>query len=534
MTMSKSSAAKWSFILFISACAGTDVGNPVTPEGVDFLRSDKQYLTSVEVLQATREQLQRDNQTFALALYRQLASSMPTDQNLFFSPYSISALMAMTYAGAAGRTAEQMESTMHFDLDPQTLHLAMNDLSQHFDRVSENSDLQLNMLNTIWLQKGFPVEQNYLDILSEQYDTGIYLADFKAETEDLRQRINQWIYKQTDQRIEELFPPESLSMNTALALTNSIYLSATWQDRFKREDTRTQPFTMANGDQVEVDMMSALFEFPCAITTDWRVAALPYLDTNISMMFILPNLDEFEQFEAGLDDEYLAQITDSLSECHSLRLFLPKFSIESHIALVEMLKDMGMNQPFNPIEANFSGISNQTPLSIYTAIHEAYVAVDEDGTVAGAATGEISVPSGTVQLFKFNRPFLFLIYDRDTRSILFMGRFIRPEGAVTGRIPIPSSDAEAICQIIDECGYNELPLDALPSPPMTKEECIESFSNDDEALVEQCAGCFQMEYEFADGYVSFSDDLCMGRKCADYCPTHPFGTGNDLFTTTNP
>ena len=190
-------------IFSAAQCAGTETDNPAAPEGVDFLRSEKAYLSAVEVPGADEQSLQEGNLAFALDLYRVVAAEASSDDNLFVSPYSVSTLMGMTYAGARGNTASQIASALHFDLDPSALHPAMNGLSQKLAAIGKAEEsVVFEPLNALWMQRNYEAQDSFLDVLSQQYDTGIYLADFAGEPEQSRQSINQWVSEATKGKIE--------------------------------------------------------------------------------------------------------------------------------------------------------------------------------------------------------------------------------------------------------------------------------------------------------------------------------------------
>ena len=368
----------------LAFCAGTETDNPVAPEGVEFLRSSKAYLSSVEVPDVDRQSLGEDNAAFALDLYREVAASADGERNLFLSPYSVSTVMAMTYAGARGQTESQMASALHFNLDQQKLHPAMNQLSQHFNALNELEDLELRSVNSIWLQDGYPVQTDYLDLLSQQYDTGVYLVDFASDAEGARRNINEWVAERTEQRIEGLLPENAFDLPTVFALSNAVYFSGLWEYPFDRESTREDLFTLLDDGQVNTEMMSRTFHFPYSVAPDWRAVELPYQGSNLSMICILPNPGEFAEFEAGLSSGRLLEIVDSVQQSGDdlVRLKIPKFTFESAVDLVPAMRQLGMTDAFLPIIADFSGLTVEDKPNIGSAFHKTYVGIDEEGTVA--------------------------------------------------------------------------------------------------------------------------------------------------------
>ena len=495
--------------LLLSFCTavGTETDNPAAPEGVGFLRSSKAYLSSVEVSAPARERLQQGNRAFAVDIYRELSSAAASDENLFLSPHSISTIMAMTYAGARGLTESEMAAALHFDLEQSALHPAMNELSRHFGQVDEQSQLELRALNSIWIQQGFPVEEDYLDVLSQQYDTGVYLVDYENDAEGARGRINDWVFEQTEERIDELLPLGSVSPQSVLALTNTVYLSAEWADRFDEESTSEGVFTASNRDQITVEMMHRSWDYPFAITPEYRAVGLPYKDANISMVCVMPNEGEFEAFTQEMSGDGLLEIVGSLAQSNMLSLSIPKFEFESAVDLKGALTNLGMVDAFSEAGANFSGIASEPPpLYIGTAVHKTYIGIDEKGTVAAAATGEVLVPESINPRITLDRPFIFFIWDHDTQTVLFAGRLVRPAGPVAGQAAPPPTDAEIICGILDECEGRTVSV----------QECVAGLEGEDPAILEQCADCYAAE---ADRCGGMTYCICYDRSiCADVCP----------------
>jgi serpin B len=510
------------YLIFLSpflspcACTGTETDNPALPENVDFVRSEKAYLSSVEVPPPDLQALQNGNHAFTLDLYRQLAADAGDDENLFFSPYSVSTIMAMTRAGAEGDTARQIDEALHFDLPQEALHPAMNGLSRHLDQVGNEGDMRLSTVNATWMQRGYPIEASYLDTLSQHYDNGVYQVDFEGDPDATRRTINEWVGEQTDDLVDELLPEGSVGSNTALVLANTIYFSGLWEDEFDEERTEPAPFTLLDGNQVSVPMMSRNHGYLFAITPDYRAAELSYRGSSLGMIFIQPNPGEFAEFEAELDGERLEEIIDEVvgdwkpgDERPSLWLQVPRFSFDADADLKTALQGLGVADAFTE-DADLSGISSEPPpLYVDAAHHKAHVAIDEKGTVAAAASGEVLVPLSVSPHIRLDRPFIFFIRDHDTGTVLFIGRLIRPDGPVTGRADAPPPDTEVICDILDQCEDRAL----------TRQQCIDALDADDPAVVEQCADCYQAEYDLAAGDPW---SFCLEPVCTGVCPDHVF------------
>jgi len=224
--------------------------------GGDVLRSDKEHDTSPQVSSAETKQAVAGNTAFAFDLYQALREN---DGNLFFSPHSISVALAMTYAGARGETERQMADTLHFTLPQDRLHPAFNALGLEL-AARGRSGLELHIVNAIWGQRGEPFLPGFLDTLAVNYDAGLRLVDFEGESERSRIIINRWITKQTKGKINNLIPPELMLRPTVLILTNAIYFDGKWHSKFKPKNTRPGPFTLLDGREVTVDMMSQTAE----------------------------------------------------------------------------------------------------------------------------------------------------------------------------------------------------------------------------------------------------------------------------------
>jgi serpin B len=389
----------------------------------DELKSDKAYDTSPEVSDTDLAKLVDGNTEFALDLYQQLAKE---DGNLFYSPYSISLALAMTYAGARGVTRQEMRDVLHFELDDTALHAAFNRLTLELasrQSLDEENYFQLNIANAIWGQQGFEFLDQFLDTLAENYGAGLRVIDFQSATEEARQTINQWVSDETQGKIEELIAEGDLDEGTVITLTNAIYFKALWYSPFQREQTENGQFTLLDGSTVTMPMMKQDMSFYYTEGSNYQAIELKYKGHDFSMVVLLPRAGEFEEFEASLDAQKVSDIIDSM-EGQAVNISMPKFSYESSIRLEQTLIDMGMPSAFS--NADFSGLAeNAADLYITDAAHKALISVDEDGTEAAAASW-VAIAGLTETEFNMNRPFIYLIRDIETGTILFMGRVLNP------------------------------------------------------------------------------------------------------------
>ncbi len=398
----------------LAGCAGTAQGAE--------LRSDKPRLAS-NASQADLAELAAGNSAFAADLYQALRQE--GEGNLFYSPYSISAALAMTYAGARGETEKQMAATLHYTLPQARLHPAFNALDASLTSQSQDA-FQLHIANSIWGQKDFTFLPAFLDTLAENYGAGLRMVDFATAAEAARQAINAWVSAQTKDKIKDLIKPGMLDPSTRLVLANAIYFKGKWVMPFEKNNTHDGPFTLLDGNSVSVPMMHQAGRFNYAEGEGYQAIELPYRDSDAAMLIVLPQAGQFEQVEKTLSTDLLARITNGL-EPRSVQLTLPKFSFESEFQLAKVLIQLGMPDAFD--NADFSGMTGKRDLFISEVAHKAFVAVDEEGTEAAAATAVIlskaAVPFGDIEM-KVDRPFLFLIRDNRSGAILFLGRVLNP------------------------------------------------------------------------------------------------------------
>ncbi len=388
----------------------------------DEVKSDKSRDLSPQVSETELETLLKGNGEFALSLYNVLKEEK--DGNFFYSPYCISLIMAMAYAGARGETEQQMADAMEFNLSQEELHEAFNCLAlQLIQRVSGDANFKLNVVNDVWGQKDYPFLKGYLDVLAENYGAGLKVLDFINDPEGARRTINDYIYEQTNNLIQDLIPEGSISIWTRLVLTNAIYFKADWKNKFKKESTRDGGFKLADGSQVTVPMMYQKGSFKIVTTDGWKAIELPYEGDKIAMDIIVP--EDLDVFENSMNYETINQIIASLKD-DVIALTMPKFKFSSDYDLNTALTTLGMPIAFDPLLADFSGITLAQQLYINRVIHKAVVIVDEEGTEAAAAGAVIVDTVSLPQYFTIDRPFIFLIRDLDTGTILFMGRLMNP------------------------------------------------------------------------------------------------------------
>ncbi len=381
------------------------------------------------------DDLVQANTAFAAEIFAVLAEESP-DDNLFISPYSISTALAITWAGAEGRTAEQMAEVLRFGMPEESVHQQFEEIqtklaSDYRQQYIEGTGdpLTLEVANALWAQESFSLLQDYVNLVRERYDAAARNLDFVGDPEGSRQTINAWVEQKTRDRITDLLPRGSIDSMTRLVITNAVYFKGSWRDPFNEAATSDGPFTTAGGSEVTVPMMHQTEEYPYAEAHGCRAVELPYADNQSSMIVLLPEGD-IGEFEQTLTEQKLSDIMASL-ESRDVELTMPSFEFTSSFRLSDVLKAMGMTIPFQSGEADFSGMTGGRDLYISAVIHKAFVKVDEEGTEAAAATAVVMAltsaqPEPDPVVLTLDRPFLFLIRDRITGSILFMGRVADP------------------------------------------------------------------------------------------------------------
>ena len=284
----------------------------------------------------------------------------------------------------------------------------------------------MNIANAIWGQKNYAFLPEFLDLLARNYGAGLQVLDFTSDPEKARQVINDWVSDRTAQKIQDLLPQGILDAVTRLVLTNAIYFNAKWKLPFPESGTGDGAFYLPDGSQVTVPLMTQTASFRYSEGEGDQVVELPYIGDELAMDNFLPSPGTFEAFEGSLTAERVAEILEDL-EFKSLFLTMPRFEFESDFSLGEVLKEMGMPSAFGS-EADFSGMDGTRNLAIKDVIHKAFVSVDEAGTEAAAATAVVMVEKAMTEMVEMtiDRPFIFIIRDFQTDTILFLGRVINP------------------------------------------------------------------------------------------------------------
>lgn len=376
--------------------------------------------------------LVKNNTAFAVDLYQALRGS---EGNIFFSPYSISTALAMTYAGARGNTEKEMAETLGFTLEGENPHAAFAAIETRLDEVQKTGNVALNVANALWPQKGYDFLDEYLSLISKHYGVSVTPLDYKSAPDAARKTINEWVENETQEKITDLIPPGVLTPLTRLVLANAIYFKGDWQNRFKADRTEDAPFFVTPDASVQTPMMTQKEKFGYVEDEAVQTIELPYVGNDLSMVVVLPKRkDGLERLESGLTAEKLEKWRRALMVTKMARevvVFLPKFKMRSAFRLDKTLMAMGMVDAFSEARANFAGMDGRTDwLYIGAVLHKAFVDVNEEGTEAAAATSVVAVARSALPVppvtFRADHPFIFLIYENRTGSILFMGRVTDP------------------------------------------------------------------------------------------------------------
>ncbi len=388
--------------------------------------------------QGVQEVVNANNQ-FAFDLYSELTKS--ETGNIFYSPYSISAALAMTYEGAKGQTADEIKSVFHF---PENSILRPNFAKIYNDINEANNAYELRTGNALWIQKDYPLLEDYTSRVEKYYGGKAANVDFVRETDKSRKTINSFIEKQTNNKIKDLLPPDSLNPLTRLVITNAIYFKGTWEWEFDKKKTREMDFHVTPTKTVKTPMMytEPKARFKYADLENLQILELPYKGKKISMLILLPKQGEgydfkthkrttynytLDDIEKDLTAEKLEEWKNQMQETNLDAIYIPKFEFETKYFMKNTLSALGMPTAFTG-DADFSGMTGNRDLFISFVVHQAYIKVDEKGTEAAAATavGMKATALMPRKIFRADHPFIFIIQEKETGNILFLGRVTDP------------------------------------------------------------------------------------------------------------
>ncbi|MBL8094234.1 MAG: serpin family protein [Anaerolineales bacterium] len=418
------------------ACSLSLTATPptATPDS-SLIRSDRQRrpITADPAALATLTEGQR---AFAFDLYQVLRAE---GGNLIYSPHSIAGAFALAQAGARGATEAEIAAVFHFPAGA-ILHPTFSALDQNLNAPQPtpgpdpsgtpqpDRSFQLRVANAAWGQRDYHFEAAYLDQLAEDYGAGMHTVDF-GDPEAAAREINRWVADQTADRITDLVPPDQITPDTRLALTNAIYFKGGWVGAF---GPRPQPlaFTTAAGETIQAPAISLADDFAYALVEDVHVVDVPYVGNRISFVVLVPPVGALEAFESRLTQAWFDGALAGVSST-KIVFSMPKLDYESRLALAPTLQSLGLNLPFQEGQADFSGIDGTHDLYISAVLHQANITLDETGTEAAAATALLmevgaAPPADEPFILMVDRPYVYVIYDHETGAILFVGRVTDP------------------------------------------------------------------------------------------------------------
>jgi serpin B len=375
---------------------------------------------------------------FAFSLYHGLSSAPggATTGNLFYSPYSVSLALAMTYAGAHGETATQMATALDFTLPASTLHPAFDKLDLAIEAApkdatgADGAAFALNLADALWGEQTIKFQQSFVDTLAQDYGASLRTVDFVDQSTQAEAAINAWVAGQTNGKIDPLLGPGEITPDTEFVVVNAVYFDAGWGTAFEKSATQNGTFTRADGTTVQTPLMaSSQTATTYAKGSNYQAVELPYSGGTTSMIVVLPDSGAYASVEAALSGKLFDDVTGALSGNYTINLTMPSFTFHgASVSLVPELKALGMTDAFSADKADFTAMVPAGGVYISDVIHQAFIDVDESGTEAAAATGVIGVgesvatsppPEVTVDV---DRAFFFFIRDVGTNTVLFVGR----------------------------------------------------------------------------------------------------------------
>ncbi|HZJ74885.1 MAG TPA: serpin family protein [Perlabentimonas sp.] len=363
--------------------------------------------------------------TFALEAYKQFADK--DNKNIFFSPISINMAIGITYAGAKGETEEQMASVFNFPKNSRKFHKNMGALQKNImGKASEK--VEISLTNQLWADENYKFKCLYLRKAKKCYNAPVKNLDFYSHLNESRITINNWVEEQTKKRIKNLLPKGSLSKETEMVITNTIYFKGQWENQFIKTNTQNEDFTIIGGEKIKTPTMNATTKLNMYQGDDLKLIEIPYADKQFSMLVLLPDeRTSLASIEKKLSIETLNHYTSLMTEL-DVRLALPKFKFDKSYKLKQTLSEMGMPLAFSNT-ADFTGMSKKKDLKIDEVFHKAFIEVSEEGTEAAAATAVVIVRKTSVisNEFRANRPFMFFIRENESGNILFLGRITNPQ-----------------------------------------------------------------------------------------------------------
>ena len=428
--------------VILAGCTDTQdsAGSPTVTPTIQTNRIVATMATPIQPVSDSEKSVVEANNRFALDLYSQLKKDPQySGDNLFFSPFSISSALAITYEGARDTTADEIRNVLHFQDNDSVRRQGYAGITAGIN--AEKTGYTLRTANALWAEKTYPFLPDFSGTAEQYYSAKATNLDFISKPENSRKTINQWVEEKTESKILNLIPPGGIDKLTRLVITNAIYFKGTWVKQFDKNNTHEEDFRTATGKTVRVKMMQRVDKdavYNYVATENLQALEMPYAHTSgkkLSMLIILPKEDNLTVVENSLSYQKLLDIRKSLVSGRVM-VYFPKFNLKTEYRLPATLGTMGMPTAFSKV-ANFSGMDGTHNLFISDVIHKTFLDVNEEGTEAAAATAVVMVPIGAamdphqpppIPVFRVDHPFIFLIQDTETGNILFIGRVLNPSG----------------------------------------------------------------------------------------------------------
>ncbi len=382
-----------------------------------------------EIQKASLTSVVKTNNVFSINLFKQVVEEK---KNTFLSPYSVATALSMLSAGAKGETKKEILKALSYGVPENEMHKANAWLMINLNNRGRFGNFDLNIVNRLWGQQNYPFSSTFLKLLKDNYLAELATVDFKGAPQAAREQINKWVEAQTKGKIKDLMSKDSISQLTRLVLVNAIYFKGEWLNKFEEKSTDQSDFHLDAKTTIKVPMMhSSEIKGDLMENDSLKLLSLPYKGEELAMVIIMPKKGKTLQtiIEKQLNDDTLKTWLKQATTTEDIQVALPKFELNQKFKLKDILNKMGIKKVFMPDAADLSGINDgKEPLYLSYAIHKSFIVVNEEGTEAAAATG-FGIRAGAAPSFNsfiVDRPFLFMIYDHKTESILFMGKIYDP------------------------------------------------------------------------------------------------------------
>ncbi|XP_037381649.1 serpin I2 [Talpa occidentalis] len=376
--------------------------------------------------QASRPWAQRNNE-FAVDLYQ--AIHLSHNNNIVFSPLGTTVLLGMIQLGAKGKAQEQIRQTLKFEDTATGEEFSV--LKSFFSAISEKKqEFTFNLANALYLQEGFTVKEQYLHGNEDFFQSAIKLVDFQ-DAKTCAEKISTWVERKTDGKIKSMFSGEEFGPLTRLVLVNAIYFKGEWKQKFRKEDTQLMNFTKKNGETIKIPMMKALLQTKYGYFSEssmyYQVLELPYKGDKFSLIIVLPSEDmNIEEMEKLVTADQIQKWLSEMKE-EEVEISLPRFKVEQKLDFKEVLYSLNITEIFSG-GCDLSGITDSSDVYVSQIMQKVFLEINEDGSEAAAST-DMHIPvimSLPRNQFIVNHPFLFIMKNKSTESILFMGRVTNP------------------------------------------------------------------------------------------------------------